>query len=178
MKIDNPSDLRVLIESARTGSLTAASAALAITPAAASAMLKRMVAQLVLCAAPHYLRQHPAPERPQDLLKHNCLIFERAGRRNSVRRFAQHGQWTEVRVKGDRNVGDASLARDWALAGAGLTLKSNIDVHADLASGALVALLPDWQTEPCPLHAQWPLCAAAGTGVGEFFSDQVRRMIK
>lgn len=64
---------------------------------------------------------------------------------------------------------DASLAREWALAGAGLTLKSNIDVHANLASGALVALLPDWQTEPCPLHALLPS--------GRFVPQRVRALV-
>jgi DNA-binding transcriptional LysR family regulator len=46
MKIDNIEDLRVLIETARGGSLTAAARVLGVTPAAASAMLKRLEVQL------------------------------------------------------------------------------------------------------------------------------------
>jgi molybdate transport repressor ModE-like protein len=46
MKIDNVADLRVLVETARRGSLTAASKELGVTPAAASAMLKRLEALL------------------------------------------------------------------------------------------------------------------------------------
>ncbi len=46
MRIENTSDLRVLVETARGGSLTAAARALDITPAAASAMLKRLESQL------------------------------------------------------------------------------------------------------------------------------------
>ncbi|WP_141284258.1 LysR family transcriptional regulator, partial [Ideonella azotifigens] len=46
MKIDNPGDLRVLLQTARGGSLTAAATALGITPAAASATLKRLEQQL------------------------------------------------------------------------------------------------------------------------------------
>lgn len=46
MKIDNIEDLRVLIETAHGGSLTAASRVLGITPAAASAMLKRLETHL------------------------------------------------------------------------------------------------------------------------------------
>ncbi|HQA27063.1 MAG TPA: LysR family transcriptional regulator, partial [Candidatus Competibacteraceae bacterium] len=46
MKIENISDLRVLVHTARTGSLTAAAAAIGVTPAAASATLKRLETQL------------------------------------------------------------------------------------------------------------------------------------
>ncbi|MBX3660398.1 MAG: LysR family transcriptional regulator [Ramlibacter sp.] len=46
MKIENMQDLRVLVEAARGGTLTAAARALDLTPAAASAMLKRLESQL------------------------------------------------------------------------------------------------------------------------------------
>lgn len=46
MKIENIADLRVLLATARHGSLSAAARELEITPAASSAMLKRLEAQL------------------------------------------------------------------------------------------------------------------------------------
>jgi len=46
MKFENLSDLRVLVETARGGTLTAAARVLDITPAAASAMLKRLEVQV------------------------------------------------------------------------------------------------------------------------------------
>lgn len=46
MKIENIEDVRVLVETARGGSLTAAARVLGVTPAAASAMLKRLEVQL------------------------------------------------------------------------------------------------------------------------------------
>lgn len=46
MKFENIGDLRVLVETARGGSLTAAARVLELTPAAASAMLKRLEAQV------------------------------------------------------------------------------------------------------------------------------------
>jgi len=123
----------------------------------------------VLCAAPAYLSRHSAPRTPQDLLQHNCLTFHRSGRRQRLWRFARHGQWTEVRVDGDRIVDDASLARQWALAGRGITLKSELDIRQDEASGALVRLLPEWDTEPYPLHALLPS--------GRFVPARVRALV-
>lgn len=46
MKIDNLADLQVLLHTARAGTLSAAARALAMTPAAASAALKRLESQL------------------------------------------------------------------------------------------------------------------------------------
>lgn len=123
----------------------------------------------VLCAAPAYLQRHPAPRVPQDLLQHNCLTLYRSGRRHRLWRFGRNGQWTEVRVDGDRIVDDAALARQWTLDGRGITLKSALDVRRDEASGALVRLLPDWDTEPYPLHALLPS--------GRFVPARVRALV-
>jgi DNA-binding transcriptional LysR family regulator len=130
---------------------------------------KLAVTRPVLSASPAYLRRHPAPQTPADLLQHNCLTFERNGRRHQLWRFALDGQWTEVRVNGDRSADDASLVREWALAGAGIVLKSGIDQRQDLASGALVRLLPEWETEPYPLHALLPS--------GRFVPHRVRALV-
>ncbi|RZL63054.1 MAG: LysR family transcriptional regulator [Variovorax sp.] len=140
-------------------------------PLADSRLVARRLADSrpVLCASPDYLRRHPAPRTPQDLLQHNCLTFHRAGRRQRLWRFFRDGQWTEVRVDGDRTADDASLARQWALAGVGITFKSELDVRQDEAAGALVRLLPEWDTEPYPLHALLPS--------GRFVPARVRALV-
>ncbi len=132
--------------------------ALRYGPLADSRLVARPFAMTnpLLIASPGYLRRHPAPKTPQDLAQHNCLIFNRGGRANRVWRFAQKGQWTEVRVNGNRSADDASLAREWAVAGHGITLKSSLDVRDDIREGRLVRLLPAWDTEPYPLHALLP----------------------
>lgn len=131
---------------------------------------RRMVlTRRVLCASPAYLARHGAPTLPQDLTQHNCLIFQLGGRPSRRWRFERDGQWTEVRVGGNRSADDAALARQWALAGVGITLKSALDVHGDLASGALVRLLPEWQGEPYALHALLPS--------GRFVPARVRALV-
>lgn len=114
------------------------------------------VAKPIAAAAPAYLERHGSPQTPHDLLAHNCLTFERGGRPYRAWRFARHGKWTEVLVDGDRSADDASLVSAWTLAGRGITLRSDIDLRADLDAGKLVRLLSDWDTEPYPLHALMP----------------------
>ncbi|MBV8659371.1 MAG: LysR family transcriptional regulator [Burkholderiales bacterium] len=288
MKIENIADLQVLVHTARTGSLTGAAAVLGITPAAASATLKRLESQLgtrlferstramrltshgqtlleyasrafdlvaegeaqvtadqaglvgtirvsapsslarttlmpwfneflaahpgvhlalsvgdrtldvvkdevdvairygeladsrlvarslavsrpIITAAPSYWARHAMPATPTDLLNHNCLVFGRGGRTYRQWKFAQHGSWTQVRVSGDRSVDDASLAHEWALAGAGVLLKTPIEQLKDIASGALVQAMADWETEPYPLNALLPS--------GRFVPQRVRALV-
>jgi DNA-binding transcriptional LysR family regulator len=114
------------------------------------------VVRPLLSASPAYLARHPEPQTPQELLQHNCLGVIRGGRPYDVWRFARGSEWTEVRIRGDRIADDASLARVWAVSGAGIMLKGPIEQREELAQGTLVRLLRDWETEPYPLHALLP----------------------
>jgi DNA-binding transcriptional LysR family regulator len=51
----------------------------------------------------------------------------------------------------------------------GIVLKSALDVREDLRKGALVRLLPEWDTEPYPLHALLPS--------GRFVPARVRALV-
>ena len=108
--------------------------------------------QRVLVASPAYLARHGTPHSVMDLHQHNCLRF--------VVNDDVHGRWTfdgpdGVHVfdaQGDRIADDGGVVRQWALAGLGVASKSHLDVAADLASGALVPLLPHLRGEPTPLY--------------------------
>ncbi|WP_437548062.1 LysR family transcriptional regulator [Sorangium sp. So ce367] len=110
----------------------------------------------VLCASPAYLARHEPPRSPEDLAQHNCLTFHVNHKRHVAWRFEKDGAWTEVRVDGDRDADDAAIAHQWALAGAGLLYKSELDLVHDLREGRLVRLLPGWQGEHYPLNAILP----------------------
>jgi DNA-binding transcriptional LysR family regulator len=107
----------------------------------------------VLCASPRYLERFGAPQAPEDLHRHNCLVFELRSTRYVDWRFERDGEWASVKVAGDREVDDASIAHQWALAGEGVLYKSELDLIHDLASGQLVRLLPKWRGEHYPLNA-------------------------
>lgn len=124
----------------------------------------------VLCAAPAYLARHGTPVHPQDLRRHNCLVFHRAGRPHRQWRFQRDGQWVEVRVDGDRTVDDASIATAWGLEGAGLLLRSALELRHLLDEGRLTAVMGDWQAEPYPLHALLPS--------GRFIPARVRALVE
>jgi DNA-binding transcriptional LysR family regulator len=123
----------------------------------------------VVVAAPSYLERHPTPLTPMDLTQHNCLAYDRGGKPHRTWRFIRDGQSVEVHVNGDRSVDDASLARQWAIAGAGILIKSPIEQRHEMADGRLVRLLAQWQIESYPLHAILPS--------GRFVPARVRTLV-
>jgi transcriptional regulator, LysR family len=123
----------------------------------------------VVVAAPSYLERHPTPLTPMDLTQHNCLAYDRGGKPHRTWRFIRDGQSVEVHVNGDRSVDDASLARQWAIAGAGILIKSPIEQRHEMTDGRLVRLLAQWQIESYPLHAILPS--------GRFVPARVRTLV-
>ncbi|GAA5188344.1 LysR family transcriptional regulator [Ferrimonas gelatinilytica] len=115
----------------------------------------------VLCASPSYLRQHPPPSTPRDLVGHNCLCFALGDRLHQSWRLvsgqAATSQSVVVQVSGNRAANDGDVVHRWALAGRGVAFKSLLDIGEDLAQGRLVRLCPAWRGEPVPLSL---LCAS------------------
>jgi DNA-binding transcriptional LysR family regulator len=106
----------------------------------------------VLCASPAYLARRGVPASPQELDQHNCLCFMLDETVNDRWRFSKGDQQVEVTVQGDRVADDSEIVRRWALAGLGICYRSRIDVHADLASGRLRLVCPDWAGNNLPLY--------------------------
>ncbi|WP_371324161.1 LysR family transcriptional regulator [Dechloromonas sp. ZY10] len=106
----------------------------------------------ILCAAPSYLARAGTPAEPQALVEHNCLCFTLADSVHDRWQFSRGGKLVSVQVKGDRVADDGDAVRRWALAGHGIACKSALDVAADLQSGRLLRLCPEWQAEASPLH--------------------------
>jgi DNA-binding transcriptional LysR family regulator len=118
------------------------------------------VIQRVVVASPAYLRRAGTPAVPADLAKHSILAgppavipdawsFERAGKTVTVQ--------PEARLKSNVNAGAIAAA----IAGLGIALTGDWGCRAELASGALVRVLPEWKLAPYRVHALFPAGRAA-----------------
>jgi DNA-binding transcriptional LysR family regulator len=99
----------------------------------------------VICAAPSYLAQNPAPERPEDLGQHNCLTYRHNLGRPVWRFIAPDRQHTEVAVTGSLQVDTGMALVSSARAGLGIILMPDWSVREELKSGQLIRLFPDYQ---------------------------------
>jgi DNA-binding transcriptional LysR family regulator len=108
--------------------------------------------QRVLVASPEYVRRYGAPQTPDDLSKHPCLLYLQNGR--VYDKWNLGGQ--TVQVSGPLFSDDADVVRRWSLEGEGIAYKSWLDVSADIAAGRLLVLLPDFPGDASPLSLVCP----------------------
>lgn len=98
----------------------------------------------IVCASPLYIMKHNMPKTPQDLLKHNCIIFGE----NDVWEFKHKVTGEVVSLKdmsGNIVCNNGEIIKDLVLSGVGVTLKSSKDVEKELKDLSIVKLLPDYE---------------------------------
>jgi DNA-binding transcriptional LysR family regulator len=123
-----------------------------------SSLVARRLApcRVAVCAAPAYVAQHGAPERPEELREHKCLLYSYAANGGTWRFVRADGREVRVEVDGPltANNGDAVLAA--ALEGAGVLLQPTFIVGDALREGRLVRLLPGWGVPELAVYAVYP----------------------
>jgi DNA-binding transcriptional LysR family regulator len=95
----------------------------------------------VLCASPEYLAKRGTPITPQDLVGHDCLVMLRHSEELKTWHFRENDQRKSITVTPKRFSDDGEVIRRWALEGAGIALKSLLDVQADINHRRLVTVL-------------------------------------
>ena len=100
-----------------------------------------------LCASPSYLDAAKPIAQPADLARHRCLVVRENEEDVTLWRFqrSDHEPAT-VRIHPAMSSNDGAVVRDWALAGRGVTVRSEWDVADDLRAGRLTRILPDWES--------------------------------
>ena len=143
-----------------------------------SSLIARKIADCprLLCAAPSYLAEKGTPERPEDLLDHQCLLLRFPG--------SQQFRWTlrtaegpeAVAVSGRMDADDGDMLTEWALLGQGIVLKPAFEVAEHLRGGRL---FPYFRTpEPVTLAVVYPhrrLLPAKVKAFADFMVEEVGR---
>ncbi len=111
---------------------------------------------LTMCASPAYLARRGNPLTPQDLQQHDCLAFAYpAG--DDWQSVAKHWRLSGpegevmVAVSGTLLINSSAGLHQAARTGMGIVMLPDALVEQDLASGALVALMPDYQLPSRPM---------------------------
>ncbi|MVT66295.1 LysR family transcriptional regulator [Bradyrhizobium pachyrhizi] len=100
--------------------------------------------RLVAVASPTYLKEHPKPRHPKDLIKHICIKRRQAAGGHYVWEFAKNGAELRARVEGQVTFNDSRAMIDAALKGFGIAYVPEDMAAQHVQSRELVVVLDDW----------------------------------
>lgn len=118
------------------------------------ALIGRTVAHMpmVNCASPAYLASHGTPQTLEDLATHRLVHYvPTLGARPDGFDVLDGGQLRTVPMAGALTVNNAEAYQAACVAGLGLIQAPEVGVRELLASGQLVAVLPQWSAPAMPL---------------------------
>lgn len=116
---------------------------------------KLAMSRLVACASPEYLKRHPQPEIPENLVQHNCLSFSDSAPSKQWK-FERDGRTSLVQALGTLRTNSNDLLKQAALRGHGVTLQPTFNVYEELRSGALRQVLPDYDAGSLGIYLVYP----------------------
>ena len=126
-----------------------------------SAVARRLGASpRLLVASPAYLALAGSPDAPESLANHEVIVGPLGIGLESCT-FQRDGHTTSVRVEGRLTTSANMASVAAAVAGLGIASVALWNCRSELASGALVQVLADWQMDPIELHAVFAVGRAA-----------------
>lgn len=131
--------------------------------------------QRVICASPGYLARHGAPRRPEDLARHDGIVFRGfANAPESRYRRDSAAFVVEPRLRLAVNTTEAAIQA--ALADLGIIRVLSYQVAEELRSGRLRVLLADCAPEPLPVSLVYPAAELLPLKVRSFLDWTVPRL--
>jgi DNA-binding transcriptional LysR family regulator len=110
--------------------------------------------RMAVVGAPFYLKKHPAPEKPQDLIGHSCINLRLLTHGGLYAwEFEKAGRELKVRVDGQLTFNGTFQMLNAALAGFGLAYVPEDLAQQHIARGRLERVLADW----CPPYSGYHL---------------------
>ena len=113
-------------------------------------------ARFLTVASPSYLKDHPAPQTPDDLREHDCLRIRMPSGKLYRWEFERHGQELTIDVPGPLTLDHVGLMLESALAGMGIAYVPDRVARPHLEAGTLMVVLDEWCPEIPGLFLYYP----------------------
>lgn len=109
-----------------------------------------------ICAAPAYLERRGRPQRPEELSRHNCLIYAYARQTKEWRLADAQGHEYRVPVHGKLRANNGELLLEAACQGEGIVLMPDFIAYQAVRDGRLVRLLREYTAMDINVYAVYP----------------------
>jgi LysR family transcriptional regulator for bpeEF and oprC len=115
------------------------------------------VVNFVTAASPAYLERYGVPQHPRDLERHRCVnYFSAKTGKISDWDFSRGNERIEIPMRGVIALNDSNAYVHAGLAGLGVIQMTDYLLMQHVAAGRMVQLLPDWTSDPVPVHIVYP----------------------
>ncbi|RMC90814.1 LysR family transcriptional regulator [Aquitalea palustris] len=110
----------------------------------------------VLCAAPAYLARHAPIIQPQQLTEHQWVMLDHE--RSQSWLSMENAEGVVVRPEVGVRVSSNNIlaARQFVLAGMGLSIQPEPEIRQELADGRLLRILPEWRLPALGIYVVTP----------------------
>ena len=109
----------------------------------------------LLAASPEYLERRGVPQHPEELKKHDLILYTLADNWNELH-FRKDDNVVKVAVDGIINANDGQLICAAARRGLGILAQPTYIIQNDLEEGRLVRVLDDWDLPRLTMNAAFP----------------------
>lgn len=116
----------------------------------------------ILCASRDYLQQHPMPTSPQALSMHRCVAQWLSGEANhaqecwTLTRAGSTNESESVNMRVALRTNSYAMSLESVGCGLGIARLPLTLVSADIATGALISLLPEWSAGKLSFNLVYP----------------------
>jgi LysR family transcriptional regulator for bpeEF and oprC len=115
------------------------------------------VLNFVTAASPIYLRRFGTPQHPRELGNHRCVNYFSAKTGKTYDwDFRRGDEKIDVALPGMIALNDSNAYVQAGLAGLGIIQMTDYLMMQHVLSGRMVQVLPDWTSEPLPVHVVYP----------------------
>jgi DNA-binding transcriptional LysR family regulator len=132
-------------------------------------------AKWFLAATPAYLKKRGRPRSPDDLKKHDALLFGMGIEGASVR-LERADKSAHVALSARLMVSDMDVLHAVALAGQGIAVLPAFSCVEELRTRRLERVLPDWNVPSTPVHVVYPSTRHLSPKVKTFVDHLQERM--
>src|SRR6185436_3669609 len=109
----------------------------------------------LLAASPGYLARRGTPDRPEELIEHDLILYNLADNWNEFH-FRKNGEAVVVKVDGAIVANDGQLICKAARDGLGILAQPTYIIESDLEEGRLVRVLDDWDLPRLTMNIAYP----------------------
>jgi len=127
-----------------------------------------MSCRFLVCASPNYWTEHGVPDHPNDLRKHNCLVYSQSPKSDMWIFKEKNGEEINIKVKGNLRTDDGKLLLCAALADQGLLIGPSFMVANAIKEGQLKSVLGDYSRTAMGLYAVYPYSKLVSSKVRAF----------